>query len=451
MKHLIKVLLANLFCTVVLTNSFAWATPTQQIALQDASQRDQELDLQWWVEGLRGQTIKSVELLIDGHAIKSQKKLESARGQSVCYLLMVDTSGSMKKYFKNKSLKKLLKSLIEKKPDQHYLGFALFAKEWKEIQSPTKDKAVLLKKLVQVVPKGNRTELLRFAKEGVSTLNTCPKETYRKILVILSDGDAEDQADTVELAVQKARNSQISMYAFGFGDTGKLQYPRRLSEESGGWLAEPKDYINNRQGEAALALYADSNTGGELHAILPKDNVEKIAQLKLTLSNDKTLVKSISLKTKALPQLPVWKKKILDKLSLTEKQLDYVLWGLGLLLLGLLGWFLIRLLRSDSTTTDTPRNIEGYLIHQGQSYPVYSGITRLGSLPDNDIAIDTDTVSRAHATLHYQGEGDVVLTDLNSLNGSSVNGNRIERPTSIQDGDTVGLGNWEAIFQRIEK
>ena len=42
----------------------------------------------------------------------------------------------------------------------------------------------------------------------------------------------------------------------------------------------------------------------------------------------------------------------------------------------------------------------------------------------------------------------VVLTDLNSLNGCWVNGARIQRPTRIQDGDQIALGEWRALFQR---
>ncbi|MBU1723651.1 MAG: FHA domain-containing protein [Gammaproteobacteria bacterium] len=121
------------------------------------------------------------------------------------------------------------------------------------------------------------------------------------------------------------------------------------------------------------------------------------------------------------------------------------------MLLSLLGWFISRRLRQPAIPAEAPRDPVGFLVRHGQTFPVYPGINSVGFLPDNDIVIDDDTVGRAHATLHYQGDGDVVLTDLNSLNGSYVNGNRIQRPTSIHDGDSITFGEWQALYQRAEQ
>lgn len=447
MKLLLNILIgALLSCSSFIVSS----APVKQIVLQ-AREENSQLYLKWWVEGIKGQVVKDAKLLIDNvQVLPTRMSIEPVREQAICYLMMVDTSLSMKKYFRNNSLKSIIETLINNKPEKHSLGLAFFAKEWREIQRPIKDKRQLLSKLRQLKLKGKRTELLRFAKEGVASLNQCPQGVYRKVLIILSDGDAEDKADTVEHAVQIARNNKVSMYSFGFGDTGKLQFPRRLSEESGGWQAEPQEHTNTNRKNVVKALYIDSNTGGELQASIPKNKPRENAILKLTLSDGTTLTKAIPITIKEAPKIPAWKKEILDRFPQIEKQLDYILWGIGLLILGLIAWLLSRILRNN-TPPDEPRNIEGYLIHQGESFPIYSGITCLGSLPNNDVIINEDTVSRTHATLHYRGEGDIILTDLNSLNGSRVNGNRVQQPMSIQDGDTVALGHWTAIFQRTQE
>lgn len=433
-----------------------FATPVQaggkpQIALNPPSMEGDKLSLQWWVEGLDAQTVTGAEVLLDDAAIPAQPQLEPARGQAVCYMLMVDTSKSMKSYFANKSVRDLLGSLIDKKPDTHYLGLATFAKEWQLLDKPGRDKSALKALLDQVKPEGDRTELLRFTLDGLKTLDACPSDTYRKILVILSDGDAEDKAYTVEAAVQAARDSPISIYGFGFNDSNALQFPRRLAEESGGWFTEPADHLGQKREAAASALYAGSNSGGALQATLPMLQPGQQAQLRLTLSDGQTLTQSIPLGVEPVVELPAWKKQLLAWFPwLTANQLDYILWGLGLLALLLLGRIIYRASRPRPAPPEPPREPVGFLVRHGQTFPVYPGINSIGFLPTNDIVIDDDTVGRAHATLHYQGDGDVVLTDLNSLNGSYVNHNRIQRPTSVHDGDSITFGEWQALYQRAE-
>jgi hypothetical protein len=192
-----------------------------------------------------------------------------------------------------------------------------------------------------------------------------------------------------------------------------------------------------------------SNSGGDLQAILPSGQVTRGAQLRLTLSDEKKLTAEVPFKIDSAPLLPAWKKKLLEWFPwLTANQLDYVLWGLGLLLLLLLGVAAYRASRPRPVPPEAHRDPVGFLVRHGQTYPVYLGINSIGFLPTNNIVIDDDTVGRTHATLHYQGDGDVVLTDLNSLNGSYVNGNRIQRPTSIHDGDSIILGEWQTLYQR---
>lgn len=439
-----------LFVLCVLFISPVLAGEKQKIIFQPPSVVSDDLSLQWWVEGLPKQTIAQAALLLDGSVTASQPSLEPARGQAVCYMLMVDTSMSMKKHFNNKSIQDLLGSLIAGKPESHYLGVATFAKDWKLLSKPQQDKEALKASLKQIKPEGDRTELLRFTLEGIGSLSACPTEAYRKVLVILSDGDAEDKAYTVEAAVTTARDNHISMYAFGFQDSNALQFPRRLAEESGGRFIEPNEHLGQKRESASNMLYTSSNSGGQLKASLPKLKADQQVQLQLTLSDGQQLTESLPLNTVSGPALPVWKKKLLEWLPwLTAAQLGYILWGLGLLLLLLISWLAYRAFRPQAASTESPRDPIAVLVHQGHSYPIYPGTNSLGFLPTNDIVVDDTTVSRTHATLHYQGDGDVVLTDLNSLNGSWINGNRIQHPSIVQEGDDLAFGEWHVLFQRV--
>ena len=61
----------------------------------------------------------------------------------------------------------------------------------------------------------------------------------------------------------------------------------------------------------------------------------------------------------------------------------------------------------------------------------------VGRLSDNQISLDDGSVSSHHAELTRKGE-DYVVRDLNSTNGTRVNGQRIVE-TRLYHGDTVGF------------
>jgi hypothetical protein len=66
---------------------------------------------------------------------------------------------------------------------------------------------------------------------------------------------------------------------------------------------------------------------------------------------------------------------------------------------------------------------------------------------DNDLVLDDQRVSRQHAELRYRRRR-FVLTDLNSTNGTSVNGRRITSK-ELTDGDRISLGGFELTFHEV--
>jgi len=67
-------------------------------------------------------------------------------------------------------------------------------------------------------------------------------------------------------------------------------------------------------------------------------------------------------------------------------------------------------------------------------------IIRIGKAEDNDYVADEAYVSRYHAKLERNEKGDLFIEDLNSKNGTFVNGNRIVKK-KISLADTVKLGS----------
>ncbi|MDR2232317.1 MAG: FHA domain-containing protein [Tannerella sp.] len=67
-------------------------------------------------------------------------------------------------------------------------------------------------------------------------------------------------------------------------------------------------------------------------------------------------------------------------------------------------------------------------------------IIRIGKAEDNDFIVDDAYVSRYHAKLERDDMGNLIIEDLNSTNGTFVNGNRIMKK-KITSSDQVKLGN----------
>jgi hypothetical protein len=75
----------------------------------------------------------------------------------------------------------------------------------------------------------------------------------------------------------------------------------------------------------------------------------------------------------------------------------------------------------------------------GTTHSIARVTTTLGRASSNDIAINSTSVSRFHSRIIVASDG-TYLIDLQSTNGSSVNGQRTSRQR-INDGDVIGIGS----------
>jgi DNA-binding SARP family transcriptional activator len=82
----------------------------------------------------------------------------------------------------------------------------------------------------------------------------------------------------------------------------------------------------------------------------------------------------------------------------------------------------------------------------GRHYPLQAAATRIGRLPDNDIVLDDDNVSRHHAVIIDTG-GSFVITDLRSVNGVEVQHRRLRPSVTLADGDVIGICSHEFTFE----
>lgn len=77
-------------------------------------------------------------------------------------------------------------------------------------------------------------------------------------------------------------------------------------------------------------------------------------------------------------------------------------------------------------------------------------VKTVGRSSENNIVIDDASVSRVHLQLVYDEQGNTLVVDLGSANGTFVNGKRINSETRLNTGDELRLGNtvlnWQEYF-----
>lgn len=86
----------------------------------------------------------------------------------------------------------------------------------------------------------------------------------------------------------------------------------------------------------------------------------------------------------------------------------------------------------------------------GGEYTPKNGVTTLGRTTDNDISFaDDSNVSRYHAEIESR-DGEFCLIDLNSSNGTAINGQKVTGEVYLKPGDRITLGgSSEIVFDEV--
>ncbi|MEQ9406272.1 MAG: SpoIIE family protein phosphatase [Fuerstiella sp.] len=80
------------------------------------------------------------------------------------------------------------------------------------------------------------------------------------------------------------------------------------------------------------------------------------------------------------------------------------------------------------------------------AHKVADGDTVIGRHEDCDIVVESPAVSRRHARIWFE-DGHFVIEDLDSRNGTAVNGRRISEPTNLNDEDHVEISTLPFTFR----
>lgn len=88
-----------------------------------------------------------------------------------------------------------------------------------------------------------------------------------------------------------------------------------------------------------------------------------------------------------------------------------------------------------------------HLVWNDRTIPLGEGEFVAGRGEECSVVIDASTVSRRHAKIVVRG-GSITIEDLESTNGTRVNGMPITVPTAIANGNTVELGSEVLLVKR---
>ena len=107
---------------------------------------------------------------------------------------------------------------------------------------------------------------------------------------------------------------------------------------------------------------------------------------------------------------------------------------------------------SGDVSVDAPvapssrRGLKLCLVVDAREVVLMEGANVIGREPDATIQIDARGISRHHARI-VVSQGEAVLEDLGSKNGTQINGHTITGPIRLSDGDEIGVGTARVRFR----
>jgi pSer/pThr/pTyr-binding forkhead associated (FHA) protein len=83
-----------------------------------------------------------------------------------------------------------------------------------------------------------------------------------------------------------------------------------------------------------------------------------------------------------------------------------------------------------------------------QVYRIEKPVVSIGRQLSNDIIVEDKRVSRYHAQIKYQPDGQFAIFDIDSTNGITINNIPHMRNHMLRPGDHFSIGSYDFIFER---
>lgn len=407
---------------------------------------------------LEGAAAEYAGTVVEGRAVRPYPQDDDV----TAVLVLVDTSDPARQPVIDK-IREHIDTLLTASAPQRRFGLAAFDTDLHVLAAVGAAPADMRKAAALLSAEGRTTELYRNVREAVRLLGEV--DASRRVLLLMSDGLAEDFAYHHEDVVAAARADDVIIDSIGYPRSVTrsvaLQTVRRLSDETGGIYvqADLVDFDVPRGTFTRMLDAADSGgrlefdlgalrAAGAAGAIDVSLSFQTAAQSFLILA-PVVFPGTTPPASSPAPDLPPPPLVAPPPLRTAPPAPTSAAWPwfavLALLLAAILA-ALTFLLRRQRNATARPAETATPLAYvvmadQNRTRHVVDKIPwRIGRGRNNDLVLPDHSVSRLHAEIRGSEDGHLLLNDLESLNGVFVNDNRIDS-IQLREGDSIDIGD----------
>ena len=413
--------------------------------------------------------ITGITAMLGSNSLEVSTTISYPEADSITAILfLVDTSDPGRQVVITKNATQIEKMLnaIQR---HHVFGLANFDKELNILVPLGKEKDQVISVANSMKASGLTTELYRNTIRSIEYLSRANAD--RKLLFLFSDGQAEDKAYFHEDVVNVSRKNGVVINSLGYPRSTPLsvalQTLRRISEETGGVYIEtganfelPESFISRPYSNIDRGGHFIINLG-DTTANSP-DNPEVELRFETVNGNFPFFIPVSLPRTAAVlpqpamilpPQLPEQVQAELPIPLQGSGYVDFLFWyGIPIslviiLILTLLTLYLLFGNKKAAVSTNKVAYAEikplAYLITQDENakrYSVTSTTWRIGRSQDNEMTILDDSISRRHAEIQRETDGQFVVYDRDSTNGVYVNNFKITKHL-LSEGDIIEIGD----------
>jgi hypothetical protein len=418
-------------------------------------------------------TFKSVKANIRGRTDRLDVQFEP-RNQTLAVMFLVQMMDPARRFIITPMLDAVIK-IAEPRDSKHRYAVYTVANDLNKVADFDASKADFDRQVRAIRGAALPTQLYKATLEAIAKL--AKERSDRKALVILGDGNSDDQSYEHAQVVKAAKDAGVIIHALGFvaeaADQPKFQTIHRLAEDTGGFRREVRVGSAQKYTIGSQFVAEALQNGGTATISLR----EPAGPATVAISADFTNGRSESVQVAvAVPASPVaarepppasgpgdaprpaaspapWYGRLVawaseNKAAALVSGLALGLGTLGLALFGMSSYSARRARLISSEEGEQP--IYGWLDMldaNASRYPLQMTNIRIGRHRDNDICLSNDSISRRHAVLHFDADKRTfVITDLGGGNGVVVNKVK-QQSHDLSDGDLVELGEVRLRFR----